>query len=711
MAEKPSSAQKIAASLSGGLAVKKSSSGKVPYYEFELEGKEFVVVPAVGHLFSLAEKKKSHSYPVFEVEWQPSSQVNESASFSRAYLENIKRQAKDADEFIASTDYDLEGEVIAGNALEFACGEKPANVKRMRFSTLTTEELVDAFHNASSSMDLRLLEAGRTRHRMDFYWGISFSRALMSAIKAGGRFKVMSIGRVQGPALAVLAKREKEITSFVSTPYWQLFAQVKQVLFENKRGKMVEEEVADEALKNSSKEGSVESVERKKFNAMPPFPFDLTTLQTEAHANFGFTPTQTLDFAQNLYEQAVISYPRTSSQKLPAKLGLPKILQKLSQQATYAKLASQLIDEKLFSPHEGKKEDPAHPAIFPTGERPGALSPQQAKVYDLIVRRFMACFAPPAVRERLTVVLLLGSEKYSTSGSRTLEGNWIDFYSPYAKFDEVILPDFWQGEKVIAEKLWKEKKLTQPPKRFSEASLLRKLEEENLGTKATRASIIKTLFDRGYVSGKSIEVTPFGMKVYEALAKNVPQILSEELTRNFEKDLEAIEAGTRKSEDVLEEGRETLTKLCEEFRGKEKAVGLELLGAFNETQREQSVLGECNLCKQGKLCVRKGKFGFFVGCSAYPACKNTFPLPRGSSVKPNGKVCEKCGTPIIWVRRKGKRPFSMCLMPTCETKKSWGSNKEPVEAPVPTSIPSVSSTSQPAPNAPSSAPSTPKTSA
>ena len=673
LAEKPSSAQKIALALSGGRASKKSA-GKVSSYEFERDGKQFVVVPAVGHLFSLAEKQKSNTYPVFEVEWKPSSEVSEAAEFTKEYFNNIKKLSKGAKEFVASTDYDLEGEVIAGNVMQFAAGVSPSKVRRMKFSTLTTEELQEAFSNASPSLDLRLLEAGRTRHEMDFYWGISLSRALMAAIKSAGRFQVMSVGRVQGPSLAILALREKEISSFIPTPYWQLFALVKQVVFESERGKILDEKIADEALANSGKKGVVLKVERKKYNQLPPFPFDLTTLQTEAHAHFGITPTQTLEIAQQLYEQAVISYPRTASQKLPAKLNLPKIIQKLSANPTYSKLAQKLIEGKKFSPHEGKKEDPAHPAIFPTGEKPPSLEGTSGKVYDLIVKRFLACFADPAVRERISVELKLGAERYSASGARTLQGNWTEFYSPYAKFEEVTLPDFAEGEQVEASKIWKEKKMTKPPNRFTEASLLRKLEDDNLGTKATRAAIIKTLFDRGYVKDKSIQVTPLGMTVFDALEKNVPQILSDELTRHVEQELEEIQSGEKTGGQVLEEGRETLTKLCLDFRSKEKAIGAKLLASFNQTQWEQNVLGQCNLCKEGKLVVRKSKYGFFVGCSAYPNCRNTFPLPGGASVKATGKLCEKCGTPIVWVRRKGKKPFSMCLLPTCETKKNWGSN-------------------------------------
>ncbi len=677
IAEKPSSGAKIAEALAEG-GVEKKGRGAAKYFEFTRGGNDFTVVPAAGHLYGLREREKSRGYPVFDVEWAPSFTSSKQAAFTKAYLDNIVSLAKKANEFYSACDYDIEGEVIGANVLELGCGVKKA--RRMKFSTLTVEELREAFDNAMPELDHRLVEAGRTRHKLDFFWGISLSRALMTAIKAAGRFQILSVGRVQGPALAVICRREKDIAAFKPVPYWQVFAEIKQVIFEHSHGKFDAEAEAKAAVANAGTEGVVTQVKKAKFNQMPPFPFDLTTLQTEAYKAFGFTPTQTLDLAQKLYEQAVVSYPRTSSQQLSEKLNLPEIMKKIAGNKQYAALANKLLQEKLFTPHNGKQSDPAHPALYPTGVQPQGLSPHEQKLYDLIAKRFLACFAKPAVRERMSVTAKLGSEDFSASGSRTLEANWLEFYSPYAKFEEVLMPAFEEGEKVKAKRVWDERKETQPPKRFTQASIVRKLEEDGLGTKATRAGIVQTLFDRGYVTGKSLEATPLGMSVFSALEHNAPHVLEESLTRHFEEEIEAISQGTKPAEEVVEEGKKTLTQLLDDFRKKELAIGKELLSAVNETQREASTLGKCNLCATGNLVIRRSKYGLFVGCSGYPNCRNTFPLPKGALVKPAGKTCEKCGTPMVLVIRKGRRPWSMCLLPTCETKANWGAKKEPAEA-------------------------------
>lgn len=671
IAEKPSSCQKIAFALADG-AVQRETKHGIAFYRLQRGGKQVFVAPAVGHLYGLAEKKKSWNYPVFDVSWQPSSEISKDSDFTKAYLANIRELAKDAGEIYLATDYDIEGEVIAANVLEFAC--KSSKGRRMKFSTLTKNDIVEAFEGAMPSLDKGMVAAGRTRHMLDYFWGISVSRALMSAIRRNGRFQVMSIGRVQGPALAILAKREKEIAAFVSTPYWQVFADIKATVFEHVAGKFIDKPKAEAAVANSGKSGVIDSVKRTKYNQNPPFPFDLTTLQTEAYGAFGYTPSQTLQLAQNLYENAFISYPRTSSQQLSEKLGLEGIIGKLAANPSYAQLCRKLVDAKRFKPHNGEKTDPAHPAIYPTGIMPVGLTPQQSKLYDLIARRFLACFAPASVRERMRVDATLGREKYAVTGARTLEKNWLEYYGQYVKLDEVTLPDFVQGEKVEAKRVWMEEKATQPPKRFTQASIVRKLEEEKLGTKATRSTIIQTLFDRGYVQGKSIETTPFGLSVYSVLEKGVPDIVSEQLTRHFEDEMEQIQAKEKSDAEVIEEGKEQLIKLLDKFKGHEAEVGRSLLDAFRATEHERSVLGICKC--GGQLVMRKSKFGQFVGCLKYPECRQTYPLPRDGVVAGTDKTCPKCGTPIVIVKRRAKRPWTMCLSTTCETKASWGKKTE-----------------------------------
>jgi DNA topoisomerase-1 len=667
--EKPRVAEKIAHALAGKLPGKKALGG-VTYYDFAKSGDRILVVPAVGHLYSLKQKTEGSGYPVFDLEWVPLSQVEKKAAFSSKYLNALKKLSKEADVLVNACDWDVEGSLIGGNVIRFAAG-KGKQAKRMFFSTLTDEDLKTAFDN-KGALDVSTIDAGEARHILDWLWGINASRALMAALKSAGIFRIMSIGRVQGPALAFLAEREKQIQEFKSTPYWQLFALAKAAVFTHVKDRFLDESEADKALKESDKNAVVKSVDRKQFEQPAPFPFDLTSLQTEAFKTMGLQPSHTLRLAQDLYEAAAISYPRTSSQQLSEKLDLKKILSQLASQSAYAKSALELIERKRFTPHNGPKKDPAHPAIHPTGVKPGKVSLESLKLYDLIVKRFLATFAPSAQREKLKITLACGKQDYAAEGVHTLSKGWFDFYSPYLRLEEKTLPEFKQGEKVSVEKFWKEQKETQPPQRFTTASVIRKLEEHDLGTKATRSAIIDTLFDRNYaMGGKNIQVTPLGMAVYASLQAHVPEIVLENLTRDFEKQIVEIENKKRSKEDVVAKGRKELEKIAFEFKRDEKEIGKELLEAVNATQRQESVLGKCNLCAND-LVLRRSKYGLFVGCSGYPNCKNIFPLPKNALIKAEGKACEKCGTPIVKVIRKGKRPFLMCLKTDCETKKDWG---------------------------------------
>ncbi|MBN2477704.1 DNA topoisomerase I, partial [Candidatus Micrarchaeota archaeon] len=195
IAEKPKVANKIAHCLSEGSSTAKKYK-QVTYYEFEKDGKDYAVAPAVGHLYTLTEKKKSFDYPVFNIEWVPSCQVSESSKFTKPYVDIIKKLGKDAKSFTSACDYDVEGSLIGYNVFRFLCGGKPA--QRMKFSALTPADIKEAFEN-KTELDYNNAYAGEARHILDWYYGINLSRALMNSLKRVHKFKIMSVGRVQGP--------------------------------------------------------------------------------------------------------------------------------------------------------------------------------------------------------------------------------------------------------------------------------------------------------------------------------------------------------------------------------------------------------------------------------------------------------------------------------------------------------------------------------
>ena len=394
--EKPAAAEKIASSLSEGKLEKKSEKG-VAYYEINHKGKEILVASAVGHIFILAEKIKSSTYPVSEVEWKPSYLASKNSSFTKKYYDVLKKLSKQAKEFTVATDYDIEGSVIGSNIVKYICNKKDA--KRMKFSTLTKDELIKSYETASKHLDFPQIEAGETRHELDFLWGISTSRALTNSIKnATGRYKMMSTGRVQGPALKIIVDKELEIKKFIPVPYWQLqlMGDIKSntlEFFHEKNRFDNEKDAKDIYEKIKGNDGKVHEIKKDKTSIKPPSPFDLTSLQIEAYRTLRIQPKNTLEIAQNLYLTGLISYPRTSSQQLPESLNYKEIISKLSKQSEYKNICKNLLSLKELKPNNGKKTDKAHPAIHPTGEIPEKITQEGQNLYDLIVRRTLASFS------------------------------------------------------------------------------------------------------------------------------------------------------------------------------------------------------------------------------------------------------------------------------------------------------------------------------
>jgi len=669
LAEKPMAAKKIAESILDEFKTKKKYS--VNYYESK-DG--LVVAPAAGHLFTLKDKTRK-KYPNFDLEWQPSFKKNK---FTKNFYQLLSYLGKFSEEVTIATDLDIEGEVIGYNIWRFLC--KEAKVSRMEFSTLTREELKKAFLKRKKGYNYGLAESGLTRHYLDFFYGVNITKALTNSIKiASGRYYLLSAGRVQGPTLAILAEREKEIERFVPVPYWQLnFLTSKSeehnflepLTFNYELDKIWKKEEAEQIYKRcENKNAVITRIEKNKRILKPPVPFNLTGLQLEAYKIFGFTPARTQAIAQRLYIGGLISYPRTSSQKLPKSINYKKIIERLVEKF---EIGRELLNKEL-KPNEGKKTDPAHPAIHPTGERSEKLKEDEEKLYSLIVHRFFSVFGEPAERLSVKIFANIENYKFHCIGVKTIKKNWLKYY-PFARLGEVELPDIKKGEILIVDELNLLDKETQPPKRYTQASLVRELEKRNLGTKSTRAIIIQTLYDRNYCEGQQIKITNLGRGVVETLKKYAPEFLSEKLTAKFEHEMELVEQNKKKREEVLIEAKNLLKKTFEELKKKEKEIGNSLLKLIEETREEQNTLGKCK-CGGNLKFIQMHNGSRFVGCSNYPKCKNAYPLPKNCKIEKTGKICEFCGTPILKIIRKGRRSFNMCLDPNCKRKEKWVKEK------------------------------------
>lgn len=675
--EKPTASKAIAEALANSRPEKRQEEGSRAYwYEFERGGKKFVCTPAVGHLFTLKQTGKGWDYPAFDADWTPSFKATHFAAFSEPYYRNIENLAKEAGDVIIATDYDDEGEVIGVNILRFILGRKDA--LRMKFSTMTREELLESFAHPVK-INKTLVEAGYTRHHLDYMWGISLTRALTNAIKkANKRFRILSTGRVQGPVLHLLAKHEKKIRAFKAKPFWEIELDIRigKTVFKahHQKDKIWNSGEADRILKKSgSKEAVAKDIKKKILTQKPPVPYNTTALLADIYRYFGYSPQQGLNIAESLYQAGLISYPRTNSQQLPADINYRKIISALAKQGAYGKDSGFLLGKKELKPNQGKTASAAHPAIYPTGDMPGKLPSMQQRVYDLVVRRFLAVFGDPAKRESLTISLGVNGEIFFLRGTKTVEAGWTALYGKYAARDEVVLPDIKTGDRLAIGKANMLEKETQPPARYSQGSVLKAMEQTGLGTQATRAQILQILYNRGYLVGKSIEVTELGMQLSDILERNIPSVISEKLTRHFEGECDAIESGETKREAVIEEAKRELSRICSDFRKKELKIGEELTKAVIATQDKQSILGTCRSCG-GTLKVHKSwrTKKRFVGCTGYKkGCRTGFPLPREGTIMSLEKECEECKTPTIQVYVPGRRPFRMCVDPNCATKKEW----------------------------------------
>ncbi|MGD6934926.1 MAG: DNA topoisomerase I [Candidatus Bathyarchaeia archaeon] len=681
ISEKPDAANRIAAALdSNGKTARETDNG-VPFFVAKNGDRGIIVASALGHLYTVADTKKGEwDYPVFDYQWVPRWMAEKGASKIRTWLKVLAKLSENAEEFVDACDYDIEGSIIGYSILRYACGGKEKVAKRMKYSTLTREELRESFANLLPSLDFALVEAGLARHEVDWLYGINLSRALTLAAKnSSGTFATLSTGRVQGPTLKYLEIREKNIRSFVPTPFWSLTAKIAidDRQFDLEYEKKVIETKAEAntiAADCKVKEGQIAKIDVKEFLQNPPVPFDLGALQSEAYSLFKYTPMRTSSIAQHLYVSALISYPRTSSQKLPPAIGYKAILGKLGKSPLYQKLAQKLLAQPTLKPNEGAKFDPAHPAIYPTGNLPErALDAAERNIYDLIVKRFLAVFGEPALKQSIKVSVDINRHLFFMTGHRTLKEGWMEYYKPYVHSKDISLPLLFEGQKVAVKKVTLKNNFTKPPSRYNPKSLLKKMEKEEIGTKATRAATIQTLYDRKYLEGaQSMAVTDLGFEVTEVLRNYCPSVVSSEMTRKLEEKMEQIQLKQENKQNVLQDTIEILKPVTSALKQNQLKIGAQLGQKIQQKRLDDRTIAKCPKCQTGKLMIiRSKKTGKrFVGCTNFfeGKCSTSFPLPQTGTIKPLATPCKSCGYPVIKVLINPKQPWNLCLNPNCPAK-------------------------------------------
>ena len=677
--EKPDAARRIALALDKQHKPIRMNVDGVPCHAAENSGR-IVIVPALGHLYTVTGERSGRDfYPTFALRWVPRFLAERGAGRIRVWLNAISKLAKGAGSFVDACDYDIEGSLIGYSIMKYACGNKERLSKRMKYSTLTEEELERSYGELLPSLDFTLIEAGKTRHEVDWLYGINLSRALtIAAKKASGKYETLSTGRVQGPVLMFLGTREASVKCFVPTPYWEMKAQFESggQIFEACYEKTFETKKEAETRYNEClrKTGRIEKITTTRHLQLPPPPFDLGTLQGEAYRLFAYTPKRTLEITQRLYLDALISYPRTSSQKLPSNVDYRAILRNLNRLHRYKSPTAELLALPSLKPREGTKDDPAHPAIYPTGIVPGrSLAAPEEKILDLVIGRFMAVFSTPAVLQCARIYIKVGNQLFFSTGRTLLMPGWRKFYGPYACMEEVLLPSLEEGQKVKIEKVLLLDRFSQPPSRYNPGSLLRKMEKVQIGTKSTRADVLQTLYDRRYVKNERIEMTDLGFEVLETLKDYCPAVVSVELTRELEHRMEKIQATGDTREKVLDDVVSILKPALEQLKAKEKIIGEKLSSAMVKRRLEERIVGSCPVCKTGKLMIlhsrKTGKQ--FIGCSNYfnGRCSTSFALPQKNLVSVTSKVCKHCGWPIVLTRTRRRRAWMLCFNPECPKKR------------------------------------------
>jgi DNA topoisomerase-3 len=610
LAEKPSVARDIAAFL----GAKSRHDG---YYQ----GNDYQVTWALGHLVGLKEPEdydpalktwSLHTLPFVPEKFGLKLRGDQRA---RHQFFVVKRLFRDASQIICATDAGREGELIFRYILTMtSCAKKP--VQRLWLSSLTERAIRNAFQSLRPSSDYdKLYAAARCRNEADWIVGLNATRNF--TVRYGAGSLLWSVGRVQTPVLAMIVRRDDGIRTFKPELFWELMTRYRKTEFRFAGDRFKNQQGAQELLQRvQGHEFEIQKVTSKPEKSLPPQLYDLTGLQRDMNRRFGLSAAETLQSAQSLYENKLITYPRTDSRYLNSdmKNEVPQILRRLESikrdEISKLPLSTLLFSSRIVN----NKKVGDHHAIIPTGTVPGTLSARDQKVYDAIVTRLIAAFYPPFLKEVTTVEGVSNKVPFRAKGVRVTSPGWTELYPRKSsdKDDEQPLPDFSPGERGPHEPFIKQGETT-PPKQFTENTLLGAMEtagklvddvelreamkEKGLGTPATRASIIETLLKRHYITRVKKNLTATDLGRYLVALVQDENLKSPELTGGWESQLKRIETGQIAPQKFLQE-------IIQYTR--------EIIDTSDVALIDQSKLGDCPRCGRE---VIQGKRGF--GCSGW----------------------------------------------------------------------------------------------
>lgn len=621
-------------------------------------GKDYKVVSSKGHIRDLATSGKFGLGVDIEDGFKPNYVP---ISGKKKIITELKKDVKDSDIVYLASDPDREGEAIAWH-LKDALGIKDNQYKRVLFHEITHDKVIDAI-NSPTVIDDNLVRSQETRRILDRIIGFRLSKLLQNKIGA------KSAGRVQSVALKLIVDREREIEAFNPEEYWTITAKFEDFdanLFQYKEEeiKLETEADCDKVLESITNDYQVESITEKQKNKKSKFPFITSTLQQEASTKLGFPAKKTMSIAQKLYEGidigtetvGLITYMRTDSIRLSDDFTKP----------AYKYIIENFGKEYTGYIKKSKKTEnvqDAHEAIRPTSvlrdplKIKQYLSNDEFKLYSLIYKRTLASLMADAKVNQTTVVLDNEDYKFKATGQVLIFDGYLKVYADYESSEDTILPEFKESEVKSTNRVEKEQHFTKPPARYSEAKLIKEMEELGIGRPSTYAKTMDTIKERGYVvlEDKKFKPTDVGIETTDKLQEFFSDLINVEYTRDMEDDL-----------DKIADGKLIWNKVLDEFY---KLFEPRVADAFSDMEKKAPVeTGEkCPECGN-PLVIRKGRYGEFVACSNYPECKY---IKKEEKEEVEVMDCPLCDGKIIERKtRRGKIFYGCNHYPKCKFA-SW----------------------------------------
>ncbi len=653
---------KAAAQISDilGNRPKRTIVNGVPVYEF-YRGKElWKVMGLAGHIMGYDFSSEYNNWrgvsPATLLDTDPVKSITK-AEFGNA----ITTLSRGATRLILACDFDREGENIGFEARSIAEKVSNAPVKRARFSSLSRSEIERAFADPVDP-DEGMAMAAEARQILDLKMGAAFTRYVTLSVQDRVRTKsVLSIGPCQTPTCGFVYERERAIRDFNPRTFWKIegifTSRGTDLTGSHRGGHIFEKAKADtifEKIKDC-KEGLIAKKTVKETRTNAPYPLNTNELLKRASRYLNISPEKTLETAEQLYLAGFISYPRTETNRYADDLDFKSILKGFAK-GEYQELALLILSQDNITPRNGNKDGHDHPPIHPIkGASRKEIEttvklPQAWKIYDLVVRHFIANLMVAAVFEKTRLEIVVKDEIFDSTGSIQKEAGWLAAY-PFEKPKDKLLPPVELNEKVAVKKISNIKSETKPPKKLTEAELLTLMDKHGIGTKATAPSHIETNKKRGYFEtrGKTISILETGFSLMDALNFSVPILIKPDIRARIEALIQDIEDGKKTLDTALKEGTVLIKQMYGQLEKNRDKMVTQLAGTMEEEAvnvPEKDRLGSCPECGRTLRIVRTEK-GRFAGCSGYPTCKNTYPLPKeGALAVQKSRKCKK-GAPAV----------------------------------------------------------------